>query len=234
LKNKARDRLKEEIEYKKYENLETFGRHEGRDERIDARELESKDDEINKHKSEIDVLNITIKHLHDVLREKTDLSIEQQREIINLNQKFNQISFENTQLRAQNSLLTRKTHLDDARFDVHESVNARVPYNNEESKNYGNDDVEKLRLIEETESLLNRSKGYNSLDNEILDNISGEHVQYNADSHDNVPAYEAARDHNSFMHAHNLGLRVNRTNEPIIVHDHLDQSQTMSLGPGYL
>ena len=42
--------------------------------------------------------------------------MEQQREIITLNQKLNQYSFENTQLKAQNSILTGRTHLQDIKF----------------------------------------------------------------------------------------------------------------------
>ena len=179
IKNTEREKLKEEVENERVMRLETFG-PEPVSVPHTAREVEARDDDINKLKSEVEVLNITIKHLHDVLKEKTDVTMEQQREIIMLNQKINQLSFENTQLKAQNSLLSRRTHLEDVKFDAHDySSNEHRGYSREEAKDYERaDDAEKLRLIEETESLLNRSKtegrfGYNYIDDEIYNNVHG-------------------------------------------------------------
>lgn len=159
IKSIERDKLKEEIEIQKSEENEVFPQE------TDFRANELKDEEINKLKSEIDVLNITIKHLHDVLKEKTDVTMEQQREIITLNQKINQLSFENTQLRAQNSLMSRKINFDEPKFEYQVyDQNSRInrEYHDEESKNLsGFKDNEKMRLIEETEQLLSHSKGKN-------------------------------------------------------------------------
>jgi len=159
IKNSARERLEQEIEFEKMQRYETSA-DEGSYQRV--RNLEAKDDEINKLKSEIDVLNITIQHLHDVLKEKTDGSISQQREIISLNQKINQLSFENTQLRAQNSLITRKSQLDELRFDSNyiEQTQSQClpPRENESSQKENMKNEQKLKLIEDTEILLNKSK----------------------------------------------------------------------------
>lgn len=159
IKSIERDKLREEVETQKFEEVESYTPE------AYSRSNELKDDEINKLKSEIDVLNITIKHLHDVLKDKTDVTMEQQREIITLNQKINQLSFENTQLRAQNSLMSRKINFEEPKFDYQlYEPNSRPnrDYSNEESKNMsGFKDAEKMRLIEETEQLLSHSKGNN-------------------------------------------------------------------------
>ena len=165
IKSTERDKLKEEIEFQKAKELELV------EQEVDSKVIEAKDEEISRQKSEIDVLNITIKHLHDVLKEKTDITMEQQREIIALNQKINQLSFENTQLRAQNSLMSRKINFDEPKFEYQMyEPNSRSSrdYMHEESKNLeAMKDTEKLRLIEETEQLLSHSKG-NYLENATL------------------------------------------------------------------
>ena len=121
-----------------------------------SEQLEKKNSEINRLKSEVEVLNITIKHLHEVLKEKTDTSMEQQREIINLNQRINQLSFENTQLKAQNSLLTGHSQLEGINLGIPQDFTRHLQ-SREESKEYDmSKDMEKMRLIEETENLLKR------------------------------------------------------------------------------
>jgi hypothetical protein len=209
IKNQERDKLKEEIEIEKLQRFDTFGDEQPN---IQSKQLEAKDDEINKLKSENDVLNITIKHLHEILKEKQMLNISQQREIISLNQKINQLSFENTQLRAQNSLITRKSHFEQ---NFQPSQEAHSP--REETKEEYFENAEKLRLIEETEILLNRSKADTHLNNDYLEDLihSREDNQYQEDSA-------------GFSHKRTDSHNVDR-DEPIVIEEQLENDGTISL-----
>ncbi|CAI2366973.1 unnamed protein product [Moneuplotes crassus] len=256
LKNSARDKLRQELENEPLQDERGRNselRHE--DNQISAtRQLELKDDEINKHKSEIDVLNITIKHLHEVLKEKTSLTMEQQREIIALNQRINELSFENTQLKAQNSIMVGRRHAEEAsRLESQEFShlnNDGHRLNFEEKKTFNDiDKNEKLRLMQETETLLNRSREDSARDFPLSDDRVN-HQPINLVSSN----YLLERNHGSLdYHGENMArqneiykeyernpgpscgylddnLGHMRT-DPIIVEENLNESGTISLDP---